>query len=162
MAAQAPVTWVNAEPGEVLMESLRMEVALLFKEVTGAEMPEDFKGWSFNNQGPNKAWRIGIAKEAALKAVGKDMPAAAPELLAPEVDNYVRAWAAAIADKRGTLDDVDPKYRSHVLRLMAPPPKRELKMPPGHVETVTPRKMELKLPDPVPGRGKIGRKRAAG
>jgi hypothetical protein len=158
-AAQEPATWVNADASAELLETLQSEVERLFKEVTGSDMPEGFKGWSFNNQGPNKAWRIGIAKEAAFKAVGKTMHDAAPELLAPEIDNYVRAWAVAIADKRGTIDDVDPMYRPHVLRLMTPTPARGLKMPPGHVTVTTPKTINLSLPQPVKGRGRSAKAR---
>lgn len=150
--------WMNVGAGAAVVDAITKGVAGAFKEATGEDMPTGFGNWSFRKNKITKEWEYGIEMDAARKAIAK---AKAPAKEAPEeykyceVDGVKYRWRAGMEGW-----EVVPAAKAAV---PPPPPKPRAEAPPmpaSHEVTVAPR--TLSLPDPVKGRGQLGRKRAAG
>jgi hypothetical protein len=108
-----------------------------------------------------------VAPKISTGAAGKAFDPM--ENLSAKEKDYCRAWAKAIGEGRGELGKVVARLQGIVKALvdaakaeeeLTMPEEEELTMPASHEVTTAPR--TLSLPDPVKGRGQLGRKRAAG
>lgn len=115
--------WFNADASEELMEAIRAEVAVAFREATGQDMPTGFSNWSFNNKTADKTWRFGIAMDSAARALagsasrktGGNVPKHDAETV-----KEIEAWVRYIQAGKGKVQDAPEDLHAAISRALKP------------------------------------------